>query len=280
VKRGVNIEVFSCSGGMAEGFRRAGITFDFVFDKDPNAVVSYTKNLGHAPIQMDVRDVLRLVRGVWSPGPVELFVADPAERVKCVLPGPAFAPRPAWVTCREALQHLPLEELGRPVRLKLRPSRANGGNMGGDETRGIRASRANTGAQGGAALLLDQQSNRMGDPDAPSLTITSKESRSGVGGDKVLEWPWSRDATTIWRDERLTPAGHHGPSCLSGDTNAIVLSERAAAILQGFPADWLFSGDTKKARWSQIGQAMPPPLAHAVANSVRDAMERAKKGAA
>lgn len=28
-----------------------------------------------------------------------------------------------------------------------------------------------------------------------------------------------------------------------------------------------FSGKTKRARWSQIGQAMPPPLAHAVAGS-------------
>lgn len=30
----MNIELFSCSGGMAEGFRRAGIEFDLVFDKD------------------------------------------------------------------------------------------------------------------------------------------------------------------------------------------------------------------------------------------------------
>jgi DNA (cytosine-5)-methyltransferase 1 len=59
--------------------------------------------------------------------------------------------------------------------------------------------------------------------------------------------------------------------------NAIVLSERAAAILQGFPEDWLFAGATKKACWSQIGQAMPPPLAHAVARAVVDAMARADK---
>jgi site-specific DNA-cytosine methylase len=30
----------------------------------------------------------------------------------------------------------------------------------------------------------------------------------------------------------------------------------------------VFSGETKKARWSQIGQAMPPPLAEAVARAV------------
>jgi len=41
-----------------------------------------------------------------------------------------------------------------------------------------------------------------------------------------------------------------------------------AAILQGFPEGWHFAGETKRARWSQIGQAMPPPLAHAVASSI------------
>jgi site-specific DNA-cytosine methylase len=239
VKRGVDIECFSCSGGMAEGFRRAGVTFDFVFDKDPNAVESYTKNLSHAPIQMDVRDLMRMVRGGWSPGPVRLFVADPPctpwsragkrqgladerdmlretadliaalrpqfylignvpglqdstswgvvqdvigglsahgycvadyvsldaadygvpqHRVRpfwfghlggeCIrwpapthgaptdhpsLPGvDALAP---WVTCRQALQHLPLEELGRPVRMKIRDAGEDGRKNGGDRSR-------------------------------------------------------------------------------------------------------------------------------------------------
>lgn len=50
--------------------------------------------------------------------------------------------------------------------------------------------------------------------------------------------------------------------------DAIILSELAATILQGFPESWVFSGATKKTRWSQIGQAMPPPLAEAVARSV------------
>jgi len=50
--------------------------------------------------------------------------------------------------------------------------------------------------------------------------------------------------------------------------NAVILSEKAAAILQGFPPRWKFAGKTKKARWSQIGMAMPPPLARAVATSI------------
>jgi site-specific DNA-cytosine methylase len=64
-------------------------------------------------------------------------------------------------------------------------------------------------------------------------------------------------------DPRIAPPGHHGTSSMTGP-NAIVLSERAAAVLQGFPPDWVFVGKTKRARWAQLGMAMPPPLAHAV----------------
>jgi site-specific DNA-cytosine methylase len=68
-------------------------------------------------------------------------------------------------------------------------------------------------------------------------------------------------------DPRLAPIGHHGPSFMS-DADAVVISEKAAAILQGFPETWIFCGASKKARWSQIGQAMCPPLAHAVAEAI------------
>ena len=56
------IEICCCSGGMALGFRRAGIEFALAFDKDPEAVASYEANLGRRPIQIDVADLLRLLR--------------------------------------------------------------------------------------------------------------------------------------------------------------------------------------------------------------------------
>ena len=63
---------------MAEGFRRAGIEFAFAFDKDPNAVASYEENLGHRPICIDVRDLLRMVKDGWGMhGELDLIVADP-----------------------------------------------------------------------------------------------------------------------------------------------------------------------------------------------------------
>ena len=72
-------------------------------------------------------------------------------------------------------------------------------------------------------------------------------------------------------DPRLAPFGHHTGSDRSRP-NAIVLSESAAAIIQGFPESWTFVGATKKARWAQIGMAMPPPLAEAVAGAILNQM--------
>lgn len=57
----MNIELFGCSGGMAEGFRRAGIAFDLVVERDADACASYEANLGRRPAQMDVHDLARLL---------------------------------------------------------------------------------------------------------------------------------------------------------------------------------------------------------------------------
>jgi site-specific DNA-cytosine methylase len=476
------IELNGCSGGMAEGFRRAGITFNWCFDWDPDACASYERNLGHRPIRMDIRDVVRMVRGGWSPGPLDLLVADPpctpwsragkrqgtadgrdmlvetcdliallrpraflignvpglqdasswgvVQRVigglarhgyccadyaqldaadygvpqrrirpfwfghlagPCLvwpapthgkptatgaLPGMALRP---WVTCRQALSHLPPEEMGRPVRLRWKPTddhrpsaidepakalttnthsdgsllvasrdvvpRLHDGHAltgpstkhpghpedgpakiirgGGDghsapqavltlngrhapadldhpaptvaakvrqqgaqvlrtdEPHGHPTSKADQPAwvitaEGGRAgkrsTVLEgmrpAQGLRTGTADAPSSTMDCKTDRIGAGASHVIEWPWDRPATTLARDERIPPPGHHQANSYLSAPNAIVLSERAAAILQGFPQRWVFLGKTKRSRWSQLGQAMPPGLAEAVARSV------------
>ncbi len=74
----MRLELFGCAGGMAEGFRRAGIPFDMVVDANPDACDSYAANHGLRPVQMDVRDLLRMVRLGWRPvEEIELLVADP-----------------------------------------------------------------------------------------------------------------------------------------------------------------------------------------------------------
>lgn len=52
------------------------------------------------------------------------------------------------------------------------------------------------------------------------------------------------------------------------------LTLQMAAALQGFPPNWAFSG-RKTARYRQIGNAFPPPVAHAVGISIRSAIEAA-----
>ena len=50
-----------------------------------------------------------------------------------------------------------------------------------------------------------------------------------------------------------------------------------AAALQGFPEDWRISG-RKTAGYRQIGNAFPPPVAHAVGVSIRAAIEASRHG--
>jgi DNA (cytosine-5)-methyltransferase 1 len=49
------------------------------------------------------------------------------------------------------------------------------------------------------------------------------------------------------------------------------LTLRMTARIQGFPDDWQFSGG-KTASYRQIGNAFPPPVAHAVATKIREAI--------
>lgn len=126
-------------------------------------------------------------------------------------------------------------------------------------------------------VLLEHARHPMSRPDEPSYTVTTKGDGRGAQGACVVEWPWDRPSTTVTTRAGIPPPGHHPESgSILSQPNAVVLSELAAAILQGFPEGWVFAGKTKISRWSQIGQAMPPALAAAVARSVREQMVRAK----
>ncbi len=71
------LELFCASGGLAAGFRNAGVRFDLAFDRDPDACASYEANLGERPVQVDARDLLRMARAGWRPGPLDLIAVDP-----------------------------------------------------------------------------------------------------------------------------------------------------------------------------------------------------------
>jgi site-specific DNA-cytosine methylase len=151
---------------------------------------------------------------------------------------PCTSPLRPWVTFRDALAHLSREDLGRPVRLRRDevppgPS-ANGTPM----------------------------------PDDPRLAVTEATDGGTPHGSYLVEWPWGGAPIATARDARA-PYGL-GPVAPLG--SAIRLSEKAAAILQGFPEGWQFIGRTKRSRWTQIGAAVPPPLVEAVGRSIHAAL--------
>ncbi|MFF1476129.1 DNA cytosine methyltransferase [Streptomyces sp. NPDC058301] len=56
------------------------------------------------------------------------------------------------------------------------------------------------------------------------------------------------------------------------------LTVKQAAIIQGFPADWKFTG-RKTAAYRQVGNAFPPPVAQAVGEQIIAALKAGVKGA-
>ena len=54
------------------------------------------------------------------------------------------------------------------------------------------------------------------------------------------------------------------------------LTIEMAAVIQGFPRDWEIAGK-KTARYRQVGNAFPPPVAEAVASSIASAICAARQ---
>jgi DNA (cytosine-5)-methyltransferase 1 len=52
------------------------------------------------------------------------------------------------------------------------------------------------------------------------------------------------------------------------------LTVEMAAVIQGFPEDWLLAGK-KTAQYRQIGNAFPPPVAEAVGKQIAAALTEA-----
>ena len=51
------------------------------------------------------------------------------------------------------------------------------------------------------------------------------------------------------------------------------LTVAMGGVIQGFPEDWDWAGG-KTAQWRQVGNAFPPPVAHAVGESIRNALNK------
>ncbi len=169
-----------------------------------------------------------------------------------------------WVTCRQALGHL--EDLGRPIRIDWPRTE---GQPPSPDTVGRTLNAARQNGNGGYLSIPWHlpQGQRYNVPDDVAQCVSGKV-RAGQG-EATLLWPWDRPGTSIKSDDRLAQPGHHDGWPMA---NAVVLSEKARLILQGFPEDWVVVGRTKGSRDSQIGQAFPPPFAEAVFRQIKIAM--------
>jgi DNA (cytosine-5)-methyltransferase 1 len=91
------------------------------------------------------------------------------------------------------------------------------------------------------------------------------------GGDVDGRWVLTRPSTTI---AGRALAQHPGQTtsrfnpAVKTRNDGMKLTEAEGLMLQGFPADYPIAGTNKRVRWSQIGNAVPPPMARIVLESV------------
>jgi DNA (cytosine-5)-methyltransferase 1 len=102
-----------------------------------------------------------------------------------------------------------------------------------------------------------------------------------VGGSKLHGGPdlGPTRAKAAWRDLGVDGTGlaDLAPSAEHPIGHMPKLTVRMTARLQGFPDEWQFAGK-KTAQYRQVGNAFPPPVAHAVGMSLRAALERQRAG--
>lgn len=74
--------------------------------------------------------------------------------------------------------------------------------------------------------------------------------------------------------ETAKKKGSEGRDLLGPDGPMLTVEQ--AAIIQGFPRDWIFDGG-KTAQYRQVGNAFPPPVAEAVGRSIMDVLKAARE---
>lgn len=113
---------------------------------------------------------------------------------------------------------------------------------------------------------------------APTIVTTRRSSDGILVGRQLPEgegknigghnWPNERPATTVAGDPRISKPGRHDPEeSGSQQKDAIRVTLEEAAILQSFRPDYPFQG-TNSQRFLQVGNAMPPLLAHAILSAL------------
>jgi DNA (cytosine-5)-methyltransferase 1 len=117
----------------------------------------------------------------------------------------------------------------------------------------------------------------MGDPKRSAakkrelLTPSMFRARPGSFPDVYGRLWWDRPAITITRE-----CAHVGNGRYVHPEQDRLLTVREMALLQGFPADYMFEGPLT-ARYNQIGDAVPPMIAAQIAAHVARLAEARKR---
>lgn len=121
------------------------------------------------------------------------------------------------------------------------------------------------------AGMLFNGGGRVLDLDAPSLTLPAS-----MGGNRtpIIDQDWVDGFV-----EEPWVVGYHRRLCAGGDPEQVVpaslrrMTVEEAQVVQSFPAPdvWQFCG-AQNSRYRQIGNAVPPRLARAIAESVQGAL--------
>ncbi len=108
--------------------------------------------------------------------------------------------------------------------------------------------------------------------------------RGPRSGKSAPAWASERPATTIACDRRVHPPGHKQNACdppgryqQRRGANAVRVTVSQAAVLQGFPADYPWQG-ARTRQFEQVGNAVPPPLAHRVLEQAIEPGDRRTPG--
>ena len=104
--------------------------------------------------------------------------------------------------------------------------------------------------------------------DGPAPTIRSGFTSSILNSASALR-EWER--LGLWPNG-IAPT-RDDASRFPTPNGSVRLAVQDVALIQGFPEDWVFEGAAYKAL-SQIGNAVPPPLAYHVARAVSEALQR------
>ena len=131
----------------------------------------------------------------------------------------------------------------------------------------------------GQALLPEMASR--GWPGAEKWsTRANRVAPTLVGGSKLHGGPdlGPTRAKRQWRELGVDGMGiANEPPGPSFDVDGLPkLTVRMAATLQGFPESWEFAG-RKTAQYRQVGNAFPPPVAHAIGVAIHNAIRGGRK---